>query len=141
MRQEMRSTGTGIELSASDLSQFLGCRHRTALELGVARGEREGPTWIDPVAVILQQRGLQHERTYAESLRAKQFVVEDIGAHTGEDAVSRSTDAMRAGAEVILQPALRHGGWFGRPDVLRRVDTPSSLGAWSYPVVDTKLAK
>src|SRR5262249_12110680 len=28
----------------------------------------------------------------------------------------------------------------GRPDVLGRVEVPSALGAWSYEVVDTKLA-
>jgi uncharacterized protein len=42
---------------------------------------------------------------------------------------------------VILQPALRNGRWFGRPDVLRRNAMPSVLGAWSYEVVDTKLAE
>ena len=54
---------------------------------------------------------------------------------------NRSVEAIRAGVEVILQPALRNGRWFGRPDVLRRNGMPSALGAWSYEVIDTKLAK
>jgi uncharacterized protein len=29
----------------------------------------------------------------------------------------------------------------GRPDILRRIDRPSSLGTWSYEVLDTKLAR
>src|SRR3546814_5859791 len=29
----------------------------------------------------------------------------------------------------------------GRADVLKRVETPSALGAWSYEVFDTKLAR
>ena len=45
----------------------------------------------------------------------------------GEDAVARSVEAIRTGAEVILQPALRNGRWFGRPDVLRRNGMPSHL--------------
>jgi predicted RecB family nuclease len=109
--------------------------------MGVARGERQAPTWIDPAMLVLQQRGLEHERRYAEMLRAAGLAVVDLADHNGDDAVTRSLDAMRARSDVILQPALRDGRWFGRPDVLRRVDAPSILGPWSYQVVDTKLAK
>lgn len=137
----MRFSGTTIELSASDLSQFLGCRHRTALDLAVAHGQREAPAWIDPVMLVLQQRGLDHERSYADSLRSDGLTVVDLADHAGDHAVDHSLDAMRAGTNVILQPALRNGHWFGRPDVLRRVETPSAFGAWSYQVLDTKLAK
>ncbi len=137
----MRSSDATLELSASDLSHFLGCRHRTALDMAVARGQREAPRWIDPLVVVLQQRGLDHERGYADALRAEGLVVVDLAKYDGDDAVARSLDAMRAGTTVILQPALRNGRWFGRPDVLRRVETPSKFGAWSYQVVDTKLAK
>jgi hypothetical protein len=48
---------------------------------------------------------------------------------------------MRRGAEVIDQPMLADGLWSGRADVLRRVVTPGALGAWSYEVYDTKLAR
>lgn len=64
----VRALGDTINLSASDLSQFLGCRHRTALDLAVAHGQREAPTWVDPVMLVLQQRGLDHERGYADAL-------------------------------------------------------------------------
>jgi uncharacterized protein len=58
-----------------------------------------------------------------------------------EETVTRTVEAMLRGVDVILQPALRNGGWFGRPDVLRRNGMLSALGAWSYEVMDTKLAK
>ena len=138
----MRSLEQRVELSASDLSGFLSCKHLTALDLAVARGEREPPTWVDPVLKVLRERGLEHERGYVEGLRAQGLTVTDLsGAITGDDAVARSLEAIRAGADVILQPALRNSRWFGRPDVLRRNGMPSALGAWSYEVVDTKLAK
>jgi len=137
----MRTVGSALELSASDLSQFLGCRHRTALDLAVAYGQIQAPTWIDPAMVVLQQRGLDHERSYAEALRAEGLAVADFGDRVGDDAVACSRDAMRAGTNFILQPALRNNCWFGRPDVLRRVDAPSTFGNWSYQAVDTKLAK
>jgi predicted RecB family nuclease len=137
----MRMSGSTIELSASDLSGFLSCIHLTALDLAVARGAGEPPTWVDPVLIVLRERGLEHERGYVDELRAQGLSVTDLDGIAGEDAVARSIAAIRTGADVILQPALRHGRWFGRPDVLRRNGMPSALGAWSYEVVDTKLAK
>lgn len=50
-------------------------------------------------------------------------------------------EAMGSGIDVILQPALRDGRWFGRPDVLRKVARPSRLDDWSYEGADTKLAR
>src|SRR5262249_8999776 len=37
--------------------------------------------------------------------------------------------------------SLASGRWFGRADLLRRVERPSRLGAWSYEPLDTKLAR
>ena len=47
----------------------------------------------------------------------------------------------QGGAEIIVQGAFRSGGWAGRTDVLRRIETPSDLGPWSYEIIDTKLAR
>jgi len=137
----MRMSGSIIELSASDLSGFLSCIHLTALDLAVAHGDRKRPTWEDPVLKVLRDRGLDHERGYVETLRAQGLSITDLDGHMGEDAVARCVAAIRTGADVILQPALRNGRWFGRPDVLRRNGMSSALGPWSYEVVDTKLAK
>jgi len=66
----MKLSGTTLELSATDLSNFLGCRHRTALDMGVAQGAREGPrTFVDPLLQILFDRGNEHERLYVESTK------------------------------------------------------------------------
>src|SRR5262249_8980403 len=48
---------------------------------------------------------------------------------------------MERGAQVIAQGALGDEEWFGRPDVLRRVETPSKRWEWAYEVEDTKLAQ
>ena len=66
----MRLDESYLELSATDLSQFLSCRHRTGLDLFVAQGALAAPTWVDPVLAVLQERGLQHEQAYAQSLRS-----------------------------------------------------------------------
>src|SRR5689334_22686903 len=89
--EPVRSLNTTIELSASDLSQFLGCLHRTALDLAVARGLRAAPTCVDPALVLLQERGLEHERRYVETLRNQGLHVVDLAEYSGDDAVARST--------------------------------------------------
>src|SRR5665213_3612378 len=137
----MRMTGTTLELSATDLSQFLGCRHLTALNMQVAKGARQAPAWVDPLLRVLRERGLEHEHSYVETLRAQGLAIVDLSDLSDDEAIIRSVDAMRSGADVIVQPALRNGRWFGRPDILRRTDKPSGVGAWSYEVADTKLAK
>src|SRR6476620_5652870 len=137
----MRMSGCAIELSASDLAGFLSCVHLTALDLAVAHGTRNKPAWVDPVLIVLRERGLDHERGYVDQLRAQGLSITGLGGIVGEDAVRRSVEAIRTGTDVILQPSLRNGRWFGRPDVLRRNDKASGLGDWSYEVVDTKLAK
>jgi predicted RecB family nuclease len=137
----MRMSGSAVELSASDLSGSSSCTHLTALDLAVAKGLREPSTWVDPSVIALRERGLDHERRYVEQLISEGLHVEDLSDNSNEDAVAASVAAMRSGVDVIVQPALRNGRWFGRPDVLRRFDQRSTLGEWSYQVVDTKLAK
>jgi uncharacterized protein len=138
----MHTQGDELLLSATDLSNFLGCRHCTALDIAVARGARDRPWFHDPLLEVLRRRGAEHEQRYVESLKSEGLSVSDIS--TVEDPAQRATatmGAMRSGADVIVQGALRDGLWLGRPDVMRRVDRPSALGQWSYEIADTKLAR
>lgn len=141
----MRTSGPHVVLSATDLSHFLGCRHRTALDLAVAHGARarvHRPE--DPLLDILIQRGKEHEANYVRQLARDGRRVVDLnalGIGNREESMARTIAAMRDGADVIVQAALSDGQWFGYADILQRVDTPSRLGAWSYEVADTKLAR
>ena len=75
-------------------------------------------------------------------MRSSGFTVTLIdGAMIDQASVSQTISAMEAGSQIIAQGALQSGGWIGRTDILRRVDTPSKFGAWSYEVIDTKLAR
>src|SRR6186713_3108910 len=116
----MRISGDAVELSASDLSGSLSCTHLTALDLAVAKGLRESSTWVAPSVIALRERGLDHERRYVEQLISDGLAVEDLSGTSNEEAVAASVAAMRRGVDVIVQPALRNGRWFGRPDMLRR---------------------
>src|SRR5690349_7133484 len=141
----MKLSGSELELSATDLSNFLGCRHRTGLDLAAVHGKRKPPYFPpDPLLELLWARGLEHEAHYVESLKASGCSVADLHEYDDEhrqEQFARTVAAMRAGADVIVQGALRDSRWFGRPDVLRRVARPSAFGEWSYEVIDTKLSK
>jgi predicted RecB family nuclease len=140
----MRSEGERLQFSAGDLTRYLACHHVTELDRAAAEGRIESPTpYPDPVLELLQQRGLEHEADYVQHLRdagdAGQVV--ELREFDGEDAASRTIEAMRAGAGVIVQAVFRDQSWYGRADLLLRVSTPSSLGDWSYEVADTKIAQ
>jgi predicted RecB family nuclease len=138
----MRSVGDTIELSAADLVGHLSCRHLTQLDLSVATGKEKAPKVWDPLLELLWERGLAHERNYIEHLEVAGFKVGRIDGSGIEPKQLKDThEAMHAGMPVIVQGALAHGRWRGRPDVLKRVERPSTLGAWSYEVIDTKLAR
>ena len=131
-----------LRLSPSDLSSFLGCRHRTGLDLAVVAGALEKPVQDDVRVQALRDRGAAHEQAYVEALRAADLEVVLIasdGAAAGRAAAT--LDAMRQGVDVVVQAALRDEEWTGYADILRRVDLASALGAWSYEPYDTKLAR
>ena len=132
-----------LVLSATDLSSFLACRHRTALDMGVAYGDRNKPRqYDDPLLDILWKRGLEHERRYVESLRAEGKSIAELGnGRNPDERVARTLAAMREGRDIIVQGALSDGHWLGYPDIMRRVEASSSLGSWSYEIADTKLAR
>src|ERR1022692_988047 len=138
----MQKVGDSILLSASDLVGHLNCRHLTGLDIAVATGALGKPKVWDPLLAILWERGARHEQAFVEHLKSQGLSVTVIdGVGIDAEAVARTRAAMIAGEEVIVQGAFRADGWVGRTDVLRRVDTASDLGNWSYEVIDTKLAR
>jgi uncharacterized protein len=137
----MRRESGILILSATDLSNFLNCQHRTALEIGEALGKRRRPAWNDPLLEALFARGVEHERKYVASLRAAGKTIIDLtDTKVRSDALVATLEAMRSGTEVIVQGALGSERWYGRPDVLLRVAEASALGDWGYEIADTKLA-
>ncbi|WP_243613862.1 TM0106 family RecB-like putative nuclease [Shimia aestuarii] len=138
----MKRITDAIQLSASDLVGHLSCSHLTELDLSVVSGALEKPNVWDPLLEILRERGHRHEQEYVQHLADQglaSVVIDGVDITNG--AVSETLEAMKSGADIIIQAALRHERWSGRADILRRVETPSDLGAWSYEIIDTKLAR
>ena len=144
----MKPSAEHIRLSASDLSNQLACRHLTTLDLEVARGLRAAPVWAAPDLKVIQELGKRHEARYLEYLAGldapeggRKLEVVNLAEVKGEErALAETLALMERGVDVIAQGALGDGEWFGRPDVLRRVEG-GKRWAWSYEVVDTKLTR
>jgi uncharacterized protein len=132
--------------SASDLNNFLECRHLAELERRVALKELERPE-RDETVELIARKGVEHEalhfarlkKSYGERLVAFEDRAEntDAGLRAAEAA---TVAAMAAGAEIIYQATFFDGTFLGRADFLRRVDDPGSRWGWNYEVLDTKLA-
>ncbi len=140
--RNMKKVTNIIQLSASDLVGHLNCNHLTELDLNVVSGALEKPKVWDPLLEILRERGHRHEQEFVQHLADQGLasVVID-GVDITDGAVSETLEAMKSEADIIIQAALRHERWSGRADILRRVETPSDLGTWSYEIIDTKLAR
>jgi predicted RecB family nuclease len=129
-------------LSASDLVNFLGCRHATYLDLRELTDHVEIPE-RNAATVLIFEKGIEHEQRHLALLKARGFTVVEI-AREGFDLAERTAltrEVMGAGAEVIYQAALVVPPWLGYADFLDRVEEVSSLGASSYEAVDTKLPR
>ena len=144
----MQNIDGRLVYSATDLVGFLECGHLAELDRAVVAGHLRKPMQADPVLDRIAERGRQHEARFLDELRAEGIDVVEIALDesvpwharlaTGRD---DTVAAMRAGADAIYQAVLFDGRRLGFADFLRRVDTPSDLGAWSYEVWDTKLAR
>jgi len=138
----MRNVNGATLYSASDLVNFLGCAHATVLDLRQLIAPVALPP-DDEQTVLLQEKGIAHERSYLDELRREGRDIYEIPAE-GDLAVrvALTRDALKGGADVIYQGALFQPPWHGFSDFLLKVPgAPSALGDYAYDVADTKLAR
>jgi uncharacterized protein len=154
----MRIIDGQVRLSASDVANFLACRHLTRLELLHVRGLINPPYFNDAGFDDMVKRGEAHEKTILQGFRERDLNVVEIPQDPGNVAAGAAATAaaVSSGADVIYQGVLtREAGpdgtsaLLGRPDFLVRADLipapdgeprPDSERAL-YEVVDAKLAR
>jgi len=130
--------------SPSDLGSFLACEHLTQLELAVALREGRRPSYENAYAELLRRKGQEHEQAFLATLHDAGRTVVEVRLNARRDfeaGTRRTAEAMRGGADYVYQAVFFSDGWRGIADFLERIDRPSALGAWSYQVLDTKLAR
>ena len=128
-------------LSPSAFTRFLGCEHRTYLDILERRGELDAER-KPPSMELLFERGDRHEDAIVERFidEGHDVVKLDDQDASRETRAGRTLEAMRDGREILHQGCFLRDGWVGYPDFLIKVDTPSALGDWSYEVYDAKLS-
>ena len=127
--------------SATDLVNYLGCRHATWLDFRSLTEDLEKAE-ADETMRLLQQKGMAHERAYLERLRNEGRSIAEIDrTGTIPERSDATRSAMAAGVDVIYQAVLYGEPWRGDADFLVRCPRPSALGDYSYEVLDTKLTK
>ena len=140
----MHRTADLLLFSSTDLTNFLECAHLTHLELQTAAGFAPAARRTAE-AEFLAAKGDEHERAVLSQLEdegpAAVRIDDPRSLASWADAARQTECAMRAGARVIHQAVLLGDGWRGKADFLVRVETPSSLGRWSYEAWDAKLAR
>jgi hypothetical protein len=100
--------------SASDLVNFLGCRHATYLDLRNLTDEVVIPE-RDAATVLIFEKGTEHEKRYLTALIERGCAVVEMAAEGFDvpERAARTREAMRDGADVIYQAALVVPPWFG----------------------------
>ena len=91
---------------------------------------------------LLQKKGLAHEAACLQQLKDEgKSVVEIPKERNLQDRAKLTLEAIQSGADVIYQAVFFAPPWRGDADFLIKCDTPSSLGGFSYEVLDTTLAR
>ena len=137
----MQSRNGTTLYSASDIVGFLECEHSTTLALtNLVTPLQKAKD--DESAILIQDKGYAHEAAVLDLFKARGLRVAEIADRGDPAALLRDTKAaMETGCDIVYQGTLLAAPLYGRTDFLRRVEHPSALGAWSYEVVDTKLAR
>jgi uncharacterized protein len=143
----MHLSSSTLILSATDLSGFSECEHKTLLDLAVAQRKLERPGQNELERKMLELRGIEHEKRvlahYETSSRKVVRVPQRPRSSEADliEAAKATEAAMQAGADVVYQGVFFDGGWLGRPDFLLKVAGKSRFGEYGYEVVDAKLAR
>ena len=135
----MRKSKDQIILSASDLANHIHCKHVTNLNHDEVNGILEKSFSSNRSLLLLRERGEEFEQEILsefENSGKTVFIVDKDNT----DAYGQTIDAMKKGYDYIYQARLSTKKWQGWADYLRKVETTSNLGDWSYEVIDTKLS-
>jgi predicted RecB family nuclease len=128
-------------ISATAIANFLACHHLTTLDRAEYAGQIHKPFLPDASMELLKKIGLLHEQSYLRKLDESVDVIRIPSDVSWVDAAAQTIEALKLGAGAVYQATFQNNLWGGRSDFLVRVDRPSTLGSWSYEVVETKLAR
>ena len=130
-----------IVFSASDITYYAECEHRTWLDRLNLDTPMEKAV-DDEQSKLVQAKGYEHEAEFFSRLQVSQDNCVEIDTKQSlELRIAATKLAIQNGADVIFQGSLRRGNLIGHSDFLLRLDAKGPDGQWLYEVADTKLAR
>ena len=135
----MQKRNQEILFSASDLTYFAECKHRTWLDRCHLDSPMERADETESMKLVMK-KGLEHEASHLQTLKDQGLNVVEITTKELDEQVRLTTQAIENGADVVFQATLRRGAYIGHADFLVRTPLKSPSGKWVYDVVDTKLS-
>ncbi|TWU10516.1 hypothetical protein [Allorhodopirellula heiligendammensis] len=102
----MKKNNHDYIFSATELSNFLACRHATSLDMRRANGEIEVPFGHNARLDRLAENGLAHEAAYLAMLHRQGLNIVELRDFNDATQVETTADLMRQGVDVIFQGSL-----------------------------------
>ena len=129
--------------SPTDLSQFYKSPFGSWMDhYCILNPDKKFDFQEDSTMKLLAQRGDEHEVRFLKKLKSQYSDLIEINKNQSfSQAIADTKKALSSGASIIFQGALSKDKARGFTDFLVRVEKPSKLGAFSYEVWDTKLAR
>src|SRR6266849_3056347 len=114
----------GSMFSATDIANFLACRHTATLARAESNNEITKPFRQNAAVDLLRKLGLEHEQRYLRGLAEKDgLAIAHINVNgSWKDAVAETVQALHEGVDAVYQATFLDGPWGGRADFLVRVN-------------------
>jgi len=119
-------------ITGTHVYSYVKCPHLAALDLRLARSERRP---AHPWEEFAARRGREFEDVYVAGLDAVTPAYPERDFDAGAAATE---ELLRGGAALLHQAVLKDEDRLGLPDLLRKVEGESELGAHHYEVLDVK---
>jgi len=133
----MISVITPSKLSLFSRSPVIGAWWEELESRGCFEGSKPETSALDQQ---LFADGLRHEQVLLNKLEAEDHRIARLPGKQTEADYAATKAAMEEGFDFIHQASLCNDEMRGSADLLRRIEQPSALGAWSYIPIECKLA-
>ena len=128
---------TPSKLSLFSCSPVIGAWWEELADRGLFNGKKPEPNALNQQ---LFADGLRHEQVLISKLEAQGQRIARLPGKQNEADYAATKAAMAEGFDFIHQASLCNDEMRGSADLLRRIEKPSALGAWSYIPIECKLA-
>lgn len=137
----MYQENKGLIFSPSDLALYMESPFASWMEhyVIVCSESKPDPDSQDPMLSLLRTKGNAHELAILADFQSKGLNIENLLGV--KNALEKTLNAMKSGADIIYQAALQKSLFRGFADFLIKVPGDSAIGNYHYEVWDTKLSK